>query len=91
MTQTWPNWVPIVEDMTMKHDRIEIDPRVCGGRPIIKGTRIPVATLIDQLAAGDTWDSLIDGYPELSRDDIEAALRYASGAVEHPEFDLAEA
>jgi uncharacterized protein (DUF433 family) len=75
----------------MSADRIEIDPRMCGGKPVIRGTRIPVAAIIDQLAAGETWDSILSGYPELERQDIEAALRYASIALEHPEFDLVEA
>ena len=72
-------------------DRIEIDPRVCAGKPVVAGTRIPVAVVIEQLATGETWDSILTGYPELTREDIEAALRYASAALEHPEYDLVEA
>jgi len=56
--------------------RIEIDPRVCNGKPVIRGTRIPVSVILEQLAAGETWDCLLKGYPELKRDDIcEALLR----------------
>ena len=72
-------------------DRIEIDPRVCGGKPVVSGTRIPVAVIIEQLSTGETWDGILSGYPELTRQDIEAALRYASKALEHPEYELAEA
>ncbi len=68
------------------NERIEIDPRVCGGQPVVKGTRIPVAALLEQLAAGDSWDSLMHGYPELTRADIQAALDYARQAVLHTEF-----
>ena len=75
----------------MTSNTFQINPRVCGGRPVIKGTRIPVSTIIDQLAAGETWESLMSGYPEIRRADIEAALKYASGAVEHREHDLVEA
>lgn len=75
----------------MYADRIEIDPRVCGGKPVVSGTRIPVAVIIEQLATGDTWDAILGGYPELFREDIEAALRYASAALERPDFDLVEA
>ncbi len=75
----------------MYANRIEIDPRVCGGKPVVSGTRIPVAVIIQQLAIGETWDAILGGYPELARGDIEAALRYASVALERPEFDLAEA
>lgn len=66
--------------------RIEIDPRRCGGTPVIRGTRIPVAVILDQLATGETWDSLLRGYPELTRDDIEAALLFAKASVEHTEI-----
>ena len=48
--------------------RIEIDPRRCGGTPVIKGTRIPVAIILEQLAGGEAWENLLEGYPELSRE-----------------------
>ncbi len=67
-------------------DRIEIDPRRCGGTPVIRGTRIPVAVILDQLATGETWDSLLAGYPELSREDIRAVLLFAKGSVEHTDI-----
>jgi uncharacterized protein (DUF433 family) len=67
-------------------DRIEIDPRRCGGTPVIKGTRIPVAVLLDQLADGQTWQSVLEGYPELTREDIRAALIFAKASVEHTEI-----
>jgi uncharacterized protein (DUF433 family) len=70
----------------MRMNRIEIDPRVCGGKPVIRGTRIPVAVVVAQLAEGQTWQDLLRGYPELSDEDIRAALEYASEAVEHTEF-----
>jgi uncharacterized protein (DUF433 family) len=61
------------------NDRIEINPRVCGGQPVIKGTRISVVVLLEQLAAGESWDSLLHGYPELSRADVQAACsQYAT-------------
>ena len=72
--------------MAMHIDRIEIDPRVCGGKPVIKGTRIPVAVLVDQLAEGESWSKLLAGYPELSTEDIRAALHFASSSVEQTEF-----
>ena len=67
-------------------DRIEINPRVCGGQPVIKGTRIAVAVILEQLAGGEAWDSILRGYPELTRADIEAALRYARFSVLHTEI-----
>jgi uncharacterized protein (DUF433 family) len=67
-------------------DRIEIDPRRCGGTPVIKGTRIPVAVLLDQLAAGESWETLLAGYPELVQEDIQAAILFAKASVEHTEI-----
>ena len=62
-------------------DRIEIDPRRCGGTPVVKGTRIPVAVVLDQLAGGETWESVLAGYPELTREDVQAVLLYAKATV----------
>ncbi len=66
-------------------DRIEMNPRVCGGQPVVKGTRISVAAILEQLAAGESWDSLLHGYPELTRADIQAVLDYARHSVLHTE------
>ena len=71
-------------------DRIEINPRVCGGQPVIKGTRIPVAIILEQLAEGQSWDDLLLGYPELQRADIQAALHYARHSVLHTEITALE-
>jgi uncharacterized protein (DUF433 family) len=67
-------------------DRIEINPRVCGGQPVIKGTRIPVAVILDQLAKVESWDSLLRGYPELRREDIQAALQFARQSILNTEI-----
>jgi uncharacterized protein (DUF433 family) len=58
-------------------ERVEINPRVCGRQPVIKGTRTVVATILEELAGDESWDSLLRGYPELTRDDIQAALEHA--------------
>ena len=68
------------------NDRIEFHPRVCGGRPVIKGTRIPVGVILGQLAEGESWDALLRGYPELTRADIQAALRFAEASVVNSEI-----
>ena len=68
------------------NDRIEINPRVCGGRPVIKGTRIPVEVILGQLAEGESWDALLEGYPQLIRADIQAALRFAEASVVNSEI-----
>ena len=72
-------------------DRIEINPRVCGGQPVIKGTRISVATVLEQLAQDESWDSILRGYPELARTDIQAVLDYARHSVLHTEMAVFKA
>ena len=67
-------------------DRIEINPRVCGGQPVIKGTRISVSAVLEQLADGESWDLVLRGYPELTRADIQAALDYARQSILHTEI-----
>jgi len=73
------------------NDRIESNPRVCGGQPVIKGTRISVASLLEQLREEESWDSLLKGYPELTRSDIQAALEYARQSILHTEFTTLDA
>ena len=70
---------------------IEINPRVCGGTPVIRGTRIPVTVLIDHLASGESWASLRSGYPELTDEAIKAALLFAKQSIEHSEYEFAVA
>lgn len=71
--------------MTMK-SRTELDPRVCNGRPVIKGTRIPVSVILEQIAEGVSWDQLLGDYPELQREDIQAALVYARESIDNAEI-----
>ena len=70
-------------------DRIEIDPRVCNGKPVIKGTRIPVSVILEQVAEEESWDEVLSGYPELRREDIQAALLYATASLDHMEIRAA--
>jgi uncharacterized protein (DUF433 family) len=63
-------------------ERIEIDPRVCNGKPVIRGTRIPVSVVLEQVAAGISWEELIAEYPELKHEDIQAALFFARDFIE---------
>ena len=60
------------------HQRIELDPMVCHGKPVIKGTRVMVSTILGALAAGDTVEMILEDYPNLQREDISAALAFAS-------------
>ncbi len=59
-------------------DRVTVDPAVCHGRACIKGTRIMVALVLDNLAAGVPTDELLKPYPTLSAEDVRASLEYAA-------------
>ena len=59
-------------------DRISINPNVCFGKPCIKGTRIWVSLILDFLANGDTEAEILESYPQLSHEDILAAIAYGA-------------
>ncbi len=59
-------------------DRISVDPNICHGKACIKGTRIMVSVVLDNLGAGKTADRILAGYPTLKQEDIEAAQQYAA-------------
>lgn len=63
--------------------RIEIDPSVMLGKPVIRNTRIPVELLLRKLSEGATVRELLDAYPRLTEDDIRACLAYAADAISH--------
>jgi len=58
-------------------ERIELNPDVCNGKPVIRDTRITVHTILGFLSAGDSIDDVLAGYPQLTRADILACLDYA--------------
>lgn len=60
------------------NERIELDPLICHGKPIIKGTRIMVSTILGALAGGETIEMILEDYPNLQREDIQAALALGS-------------
>jgi uncharacterized protein (DUF433 family) len=72
----------------MTTDRIEIDPEVMMGKPVIKGTRIKVELILRKLAECATENDLLDAYPRLTREDIRAAIGYAAGTIAHEEIIL---
>jgi uncharacterized protein (DUF433 family) len=61
-------------------ERIGIDPAVCFGKPRIRGTRIWVSLILDNLAAGASFDELLEDYPQLTREDLLAAIAYGAEA-----------
>lgn len=74
----------------MAFDRITIDHRIMAGVPCIRGTRIPVATVVGLVAEGATSEEILADYPQLAREDIEEALRYAAAAVDQGTLPLHE-
>jgi uncharacterized protein (DUF433 family) len=59
-------------------DRISVDPNICHGEACIKGTRVMVSVILNNLASGESVESTLKSYPSLSREDIEASLVYAA-------------
>lgn len=71
-------------------DRIEINPKVMMGKPVIRGTRIPVELILRKISEGATDADLLGAYPRLTGQDIHAAVRYAADALAHEEIVLME-
>ena len=69
--------------------RITVDPLIAGGKPVIRGTRIYVATILDSLAEGLTAEQIVDHYPSLKPDDIRAALAYGGLLAQENTFRVA--
>ncbi len=67
---------------TQYQNRITIDPRVMVGKPVIKGTRITVELILRLLTQGQTVDEIANAYPHLKKEDIYAALEYATEIIE---------
>jgi len=66
-------------------ERITMDPRVMVGKPVIRGTRIPVALILKMLGQGIPVEEILREYPRLEEADIHAAMAYAARVVEHEE------
>jgi len=64
-------------------ERITVNPKIFGGKPIIRGCRLAVEHVLGMLAAGDTPETILQGYPWLEQDDIKACLIYARRLVGH--------
>jgi uncharacterized protein (DUF433 family) len=67
-------------------DRIEINPKVMMGKPVIRGTRIPVELILRKLSERANEADLLEAYPGLTREDIQAAIRYAAETLAHEEI-----
>jgi uncharacterized protein (DUF433 family) len=68
-------------------DRITIDPDLCNGKPTIRGKRITVQTILGFLSAGDSKEEILEEYPSLEPEDIDACLKFASKLMEN-QYDI---
>jgi uncharacterized protein (DUF433 family) len=80
---------PRRSEVIMRFTRITVEPKQMGGVPCIRGLRMPVATIIGMTADGMTEQEILAAYPDLEREDIREALRYAAEAVRERELPLA--
>lgn len=75
-------------DETKIQERIQVNPKIFGGKPIIRGRRLAVEHVLGMLAAGDSPETILEGYPWLERADIDACLIYARRLVAHERVEL---
>jgi len=66
--------------------RIDVNPEICGGKPVIRGTRIMVRNILGMVAGGYTVDRILAAYPDLTRDDVDAALEYAAHLIDEDQI-----
>ncbi|MBI5814806.1 MAG: DUF433 domain-containing protein [Nitrospinae bacterium] len=71
-------------------DRIEINPKVMLGKPVIRGTRIPVELILRKLSERAGEKEILEAYPQLTPEDIQAAIRYAADTLAHEETIIIE-
>jgi uncharacterized protein (DUF433 family) len=73
------------------HDRIEINPKIMLGKPVIRGARIPVESIVRKMSEGADEKALLQAYPTLTSNDVRAALRYAADSIAHEEVVMGAA
>ena len=75
----------------MQFSRISHDTKIMGGKACIKGTRVTVGMIVNQISEGKTIEQLLDDYPYLTRDDVMQALKYAAWTVDAKEIEIISA
>jgi uncharacterized protein (DUF433 family) len=70
----------------MAHERIEINPEIMGGKPVIRGTRVPVELILRKLGAGMTAEAILRDHPRLTLEDIRAAQAFAADYIADEEL-----
>jgi uncharacterized protein (DUF433 family) len=69
-------------------DRITFDPKIMGGRACIRGMRIPVSVIVGQIAHGASIEEILEGYPDLEGEDVQAALEYVAWLAKEEVYPL---
>ncbi len=64
-------------------ERITVDPDICNGKPVIRGKRITVHTILEFLGSGDSIEEILENYPSLDREDIYASIQFASSVLDN--------
>lgn len=71
--------------MADKTDRVVVDPDVRAGKPVVRGTRIPVYIVLEMFEEGASIEDVLEAYPDLEEEDVKACLRYATKRVQRDE------
>jgi uncharacterized protein (DUF433 family) len=71
--------------MATRAEQIQIDPSICHGKLVIRGTRVLVSTILGALGAGDSIETVLEDYPTISREDVRAALTFAGALADFEE------
>ncbi len=79
--------MPQIMDAQKLLERITVNPKIFNGKPIVRGRRLAVEHILGMLAAGDTPETILEGYPWLEREDIQACLIYAHRLVSHERIE----
>jgi uncharacterized protein (DUF433 family) len=75
--------VIIADEVDMKYlDRFERNPKICGGQWVVRGTRVPVRVLLASLAEGATTEELLEDFPTITKEDVQAVIAFAAASVE---------
>ena len=78
----------IVKKMKEYNNRIISNPKILSGKPVFKGTRIPISIVLTMLRDGASFQKIIEEYPKLTEEDIKAVLDYSVFIIDHPEEEI---